>query len=197
MISYIKGEIVEKKQNKVILECNGIGYEIFVSNLTLTTVNEGATSLFTHLQVRDDGFTLFGFASTEERDMFNLLISVSGIGAKGAISILSAMKISELMVAIAGGDVKNLSKIKGLGKKTAERLVVELKDKVNPMGLDFLTDENYENTLNSSAMDEAILVLTSLGLTKNESMQLVKLNASPEKTAEEIVADVLRSMGAK
>lgn len=196
MISYLKGELIEKKDGRVIIETGGIGYEIFVSNNTLVELGDinQLCCVYTYLQVREDGLSLFGFATLEEREIFNLLISVSGIGPKGAIAILSGMKISDLIVCISSENVKALSSIKGLGKKTAERLVVELKDKVSPFG--FVKEVSEEEDVDVSAIDEAVLVLTSLGLTKNESLHLAKLNASGLKSAEDIVSAVLKNMGA-
>ena len=196
MLSYIKGELVEKKEGSIILECNGIGYHVFVSNNTLDVLgNVGQLcSIYTHLHVREDALTLFGFATTEEREMFEMLNDVNGIGVKMAITILSGMRISDLLIAIASEDLKALSRIKGLGKKTAERLVMELKDRVNPIGIIKMPEE-VEN-VDSSAVDEAVLALLSLGLTKNESMMLARQHASNNKSAEEIVSAALRSMGA-
>ncbi|MDD4816125.1 MAG: Holliday junction branch migration protein RuvA [Clostridia bacterium] len=195
MISFIKGEIAEKFDGKIIVENNGIGYEIFVSNNTLVSIGtEGETcKIFTYMQVREDAITLYGFSSLEEKNLFNLLTSISGIGSKVAIAILSGLKISEIIVAIASEDTASLSRIKGLGKKTAERIVLELKDKVSPAKV-FGNEIDFVCT-NSEAIDEAYQVLLSLGLTKNESMQLARANSAGKDTAEQIVAQVLKNMG--
>jgi Holliday junction DNA helicase RuvA len=193
MISFIKGQIVAKSENSIIVETSGIGYEIFVSNNTLVDVGEIDQDclIYTYLQVRDDGMNLFGFSSIEEKNMFNLLISVSGVGAKLAIGILSGMKLTELTSTIACQDCKILQTIKGLGKKTAERVILELKDKVNPA----LSVRNIPKTEEpSEAVIEAIQALLSLGLTKNESVKLAKENAKNNQTAEEIVKCALQSM---
>ena len=195
MINFIKGEIAEKLEGKIVLENNGIGYEIFVSNNTLVNVGlEGETcQIFTYMQVREDAITLYGFSSLEEKNLFNLLISISGIGAKVAISILSGLKITEIIVAIASEDTATLSRIKGLGKKTAERIVLELKDKVSPAGI-ASAESDFAST-NSQAIDEAYQVLLSLGLTKNEAMQLARSNSAGKDNAEQIIAQVLKNMG--
>lgn len=193
MISYIKGQIVAKQDGSVIIETNGIGYEIFVSNNTLVSLGEIGCSclIYTHMQMREDGITLYGFSSIEEKDLFNLLISVSGIGAKLAVSVLSGMKISDLIIAIAGEDTCALQSIKGLGKKTAERIVLELKEKVNPINY---LETNLTISSTYSAVEEAVQVLLSLGLTKYESVKLAKENFLENKTAEEIVKDALKNM---
>ena len=195
MINYIKGYIIEKKNDVVILECNNIAYEIFVSNNTFVTIGEigDLCQVYTYLQVKEDGFTLFGFASLEEKNLFNLLISISGIGAKGAINILSGMKLSELILSIASGDTIALSRIKGLGKKTAERVVLELQEKVSLTGMPVYAPNNsFDNT---ESIQEACEVLIALGINKTEALKLARANNEPDSTAEDIVGKVLRNMG--
>lgn len=195
MINYIKGYIVEKNQDVIVLECNNIAYELVVSNNTYVTIGElgELCQVFTYLQVKEDGFTLFGFATTEEKNMFNLLISVSGIGGKGAMNILSGMKLSELTVAIAGGDTIALSRIKGLGKKTAERVVLELQDKVSLTGIPIYQEQTA--SVNMDSIQEACEVLVALGINKTEALKLAKANCDVDSTAEDIVGKVLRNMG--
>ena len=138
-------------------------------------------------------FTLFGFASVDEKNLFNLLISISGIGAKGAINILSGMKLSELILSIASGDTIALSRIKGLGKKTAERVVLELQEKVSLTGMPvYLPDNALDNT---ESIQEACEVLIALGINKTEALKLARANNEPDSTAEDIVGKVLRNMG--
>lgn len=196
MIAFLKGEIAQKLDNKIFLEVNGIGYEIFVSSSTLTTIgNEGDNVLVhTYMHVKDDGVTLYGFSSTEEKGLFEQLISVSGVGPKGALAVLSSMKLSDLLVCISSGDSVAISRAKGLGKKTAERIVLELQNKVSPMGFAILSNDFVMNT-NTDAMDEAYSVLVSLGITKSEALSLVRKNSNGTESAEEIVSKVLRSMG--
>lgn len=195
MISYLKGGIAEKLDNKLIIECGNIGYEVYVSNNTYVSIgSEGEyCKIYTFMQVKEDGISLFGFSTTEERDMFNLLISVSGIGPKVALSILSGMKLSELMGAIASGDSVLLTRIKGLGKKTAERVVLELQDKVSPVGIS--VDINPTLITNNQSIDEACTVLISLGLNKNEAYKLARQYSFNNNTAEGIVQQVLKNMG--
>ena len=132
MIAYIKGKVIDEFDGGVVLENNGIGYEILCSSgliAELSSKKEGGA--YTYLQVREDGLSLFGFANKEEKRMFLKLVAISGIGPKMAMGILSGMKLSDLATAIATGDVKGLSKIKGLGKKTAERIILELRESIS------------------------------------------------------------------
>lgn len=133
MIAYIRGTLAEKNPGMAVVEAAGLGYEVFIPVSTydrLPRCGEEAKLLVWHL-VREDGETLFGFATPQERDMFQKLVQVSGVGPKIALAILSGSSIPELSLAIAGGNAKRISAIKGVGKKTAEKICVELKDKVN------------------------------------------------------------------
>ncbi len=194
MISFIVGTIEEKRENILVLECGGIGYELTISGTTYETlplIGE-RVKILTYLQVREDGISLFGFSTEDERELFNKLISVSGVGPKMAIGVLSGMKISDLLISIAREDTVALSKIKGLGKKTAERIVLELKDKISPIGF-VETEENI--TFDQTAIDDACEALISLGVPKNDALRLARANATETSTAEEIVANSLRNMG--
>lgn len=130
MLAYISGKILIKRENYLIIIANGLGYKVFVAPKLLTTLNEEA-ELYLYQQVKEDGTALFGFANLEELEFFELLLSVSGIGPKSALSILAAAQVDDLKAAIASGDVASLTTASGIGKKTAERLVVELKNKVD------------------------------------------------------------------
>lgn len=191
MISFLRGIIEEKTESSVIIDVNGVGYEVTVSNNTLASLPIGETArVLTYMAVREDGVFLFGFSSHEERDMFNKLITVSGIGPKVAISILSGMNLGDLMVAIVKQDLKMLSTIKGLGKKTAERLCVELKDKLDVLGMP--EQETLAVDYNEDAVQMATDTLISLGINKNEAYSLARANAGNNATAEEIISKALR-----
>ena len=195
MYSFIIGAIRYKQDNLLVLENNGIGYEINVSNYTLNNlpaVNEDV-KIYTYFQVSENGIGLYGFLTQEEKSMFLLLTSVSGVGPKAATSILSNISLNDLSVAIATGDIKVLSATKGIGKKTAERIVVELKDKVEYTGE--MLQQEQTMFLDTKAIDEAVLALISLGINKNEALSLARNNATENSTAEEIIAKVLRGMG--
>ena len=192
MINFIEGKVVDKQEDYVVIENNQIGYEIYVSSFTQNTLiyqNEMAR-LFTYMNVREDGITLYGFANKEEKDMFLKLISVSGIGPKMAMGILSNISIVDLTNAIFRQDIKMLCTVKGLGKKTAERLLVELKDKTLPSVV-----ESSNDNINMSYIDEATDALVSLGVGKNEAYRLARENAKECASVEEIITKVLRGMG--
>lgn len=192
MINFIEGKVVDKQEDYVVIENNQIGYEIYVSSFTQNTLiyqNEMAR-LFTYMHVREDGITLYGFATKEEKDMFLKLISVSGIGPKMAMGILSNISIVDLTNAIFRQDIKMLCTVKGLGKKTAERLLVELKDKTLPT-----TVVSSDDNVNMSYVDEATDALVSLGVGKNEAYRLARENAKECASVEEIITKVLRGMG--
>lgn len=193
MISYLQGKLEEKNENNIIIDVGGIGYEIFVSNNTLSQLpflNE-SVKVLTYMQVREDGVSLFGFASKEEKDIFLKLISISGIGPKNAISILSGYPLSDLVVAIVSGNTKMISKIKGLGAKTAERIVLELKDKLTLMP----DSNNQEMIKDLSIIDDATETLIALGIGKNEAYKLAKANFVEGNTVEDIITNVLKGMG--
>lgn len=195
MISFIIGTLEEKSENGVVINCNGMGYEIQTSTATLSTLplSGEECKIYTYLQVKEDGISLFGFTTVDERELFYKLISVSGVGPKMAITILSGMNISDLIVSILKEDTMALSRIKGLGKKTAERICLELKDKLTPVGGVLIEDKILE--LDENVLDDACEALISLGLSKNEALRLARQNANENSTAEEIIASVLRNMG--
>lgn len=195
MISFIIGTLEEKSENGVVINCNGMGYEIQTSTATLSTLplSGEECKIYTYLQVKEDGISLFGFTTVDERGLFYKLISVSGVGPKMAITILSGMNISDLIVSILKEDTTALSRIKGLGKKTAERICLELKDKLTPVGGVLIEDKILE--LDENVLDDACEALISLGLSKNEALRLARQNANENSTAEEIIASVLRNMG--
>ncbi len=192
MFAFLEGTVAYKQDGYVILNVNGVGYELFMSNYSVSAlppVNEIAR-VYTYLQVKEDGVALFGFSNMEEKELFLKLISVSGVGPKMAIGILSNISMQDLAKAIALNDVKILSTIKGVGKKTAERIAIELKDKVT-----FTMAESMpEQIIDSKAVDEAIIVLVSLGINKNDALRLAREYAREDSTAEDIVAKALRGM---
>ncbi len=196
MFSFVKGQIDDINGNNVVVDVGGVGYELLVSDYTLKEVCVGRTQkLYTFLQVKEDGVSLFGFSSKEEKNMFLLLTSVSGVGCKMAISILSGMDFNGIAAAIFNCDTKQLTKIKGLGKKTAERIVLELKEKVtvdiNYIGsgqqsMNFTQD--YGDNVLTNEQKAAISVLCSLGKSQVDAEKLVeaasKLGAS---SSEELI----------
>lgn len=190
MFNYISGTVAHIFGNTVVVDVHGIGYEILATTRTTNDLTVGQNAkLFTYLQVREDGVSLFGFATMEEKTMFLNLISVSGVGPKVAQSILSGMDSNSLAYAIYNGDTKLLTKIKGLGKKTAERLVLELKEKVmvDASQIETPIAKHLDSPL-TKEMHNAIAVLCSLGKSQQDAEKLVdaasKLGAT---TAEELI----------
>lgn len=191
MISFLVGTIEDKQENSLLLDVGGVGFEMSISSNTfsaLPMVGE-SVKVLTYMSVREDDISLYGFSSKEEKDLFIKLISVSGIGPKVAISILSGLTLNALSIAIANKDVKMLSKIKGLGAKTAERICVELKDKVSAFPL---IDGNQADDYDESAVQMATDTLIALGISKSEAYVLARSNAGDNASAEEIIAKSLR-----
>ena len=174
MIGRIQGRLLEKAPPMILLDCNGVGYEIQVSMLTFYDLPEIGTEikLLTHFIVREDAQLLFGFASTQERKLFRLLIKVNGIGAKVGLSILGGMTVHELMTAITNQEPDLLIKIPGIGKKTAERLVLELKDKFNADQIKLTSDK--EPTI----LDDIQNALIALGYSSKDVITVTKELAS-------------------
>lgn len=194
MFAFLTGIVEEKNNNLAVINCNGVGFELNVSDTTifeLPNVGELAT-IYTYMAVREDAINLFGFASKEEKSVFLKLINVSGIGGKMAIAILSAMPVSDLISTIVTENIKLLSSIKGLGKKTAERLIVELKNSFDDLQISMLGGGNA--TITSSAIEEAIDTLVAMGLSRFEATQVVKNVATADDNAEDIIKKSLKNM---
>ena len=190
MIAFLVGIIEEKREDSLTVDVNGIGFDLSISKSTFLSLPErGETvKILTHMTVREDDVSLYGFSTFEEKNLFLRLIEVSGVGPKLALSILSGMPLSDLIISIIKEDVRALSSIKGLGKKTAERLCLELKDSQNINEISMQKFEYDEDALNL-----AIETLISLGINKNEAYLLAKSNAGPNTSAEEIISKSLRS----
>lgn len=194
MINFIYGEIASKNENSVVLDHNGIGFEIFVSTSTLSLIGQigEMARVFTYMNVKEDELSLYGFLSIEEKNMFLKIINVSGIGPKMALQILSGLSLSDLAVAIKNEDIKLLSTIKGLGKKTAERLALELKDKIDLIG--FAVQDALVEDVNVDMVDEAMQALIALGINKNEAYRLAKLNAIGAESTEDIIRKTFQNL---
>lgn len=197
MIEYIKGEIVELQPALIIIECGGIGYAV---NISLTTYSafEGRrqVTIFIHEVIREDAHLLYGFANREERELFLLLTSVSGVGPNTARMILSSFKPGDLIDVIAAGDDATLTAVKGIGNKTAQRIVVDLKSKVRPVaGLDERRAAATQGTRTDTA-EEAIAALVMLGFQKNASQKAVEklLKAEPGMPVEQLVRSALKML---
>ncbi|PKM76741.1 MAG: Holliday junction branch migration protein RuvA [Firmicutes bacterium HGW-Firmicutes-15] len=192
MISFLRGVLVQCDQESIIVELSGIGYEVQIHNRTLASLPPvgNALLLHTYLQVLDNDFKLYGFISREELELFKILLGVSGIGARGALSILSAMKPADFYQAIVSSDEKRLLTVPGIGKKTAQRLVFELKDKVGKQqGLSLATSED------GNAMEEILEALEALGYQRSEIFPMImdmKAHNELDDRVEENIKKVLR-----
>lgn len=196
MIAFLRGRVAEAMPQCLVLDVNGVGYEVQVPLSTFDRINpiEGQeVTLKTHLHIRENAQVLYGFATDAERDIFRLLIErVSGIGPATAISILSGLNVSAFKAAVAGGDVQAIARAKGVGKKTAERIVLELKDKV---GLAATWEAQQQGTTSPAAAD-AELALVALGFKQVESRKALKelLKNNPAADTDELIRGALRLM---
>ncbi len=194
MFGYIKGTVAEITEGTVVLENGGIGYEIVCTAAAVARLSEEKEGVvYTYLQVKEDGISLFGFDTKEEKQMFLKLISVSGIGPKMGVTILAGMRIADLATAIATSDVKTLSKIKGLGKKTAERIILELRESVSKEELK--TSAKETSVPFASDDEDAVIALMGLGFTGMQARNAVlSAKGLGAKTIEEVIAFALRSL---
>ena len=181
MIAYLRGKVLTTTSETVILDVNGVGYEAYCTGAVFRKLTVGAVAeLYTYLQVKEDGITLFGFDTPKEKELFLKLITVSGVGPKMGISILATLSADDFAMAIATADVKRLSSVKGLGKKTAEKIILELHGKISAAEVlgaseDVFTSATEAPTAKLSALDEeAASALMGLGFTRAESVQAVK-----------------------
>lgn len=182
MIVHLNGKLVEKDITRVVVECGGVGYEASIPLSTFDRLPaEGAdVKLYTYHDVREDAEALYGFATVAEREVFKLVTTVSGVGPKIALSVLSGLTTGDLQLAISQGDVKRLASIKGIGKKTAERIVVDLKDKINP--IEALANSTASSSqAQSNVLRDAMLALSALGFSEEIARAKVQrvLEADP------------------
>ena len=195
MYSYIKGRLVEAREGAVVLENNGIGYEIGVSGNTLSDAAavgaDGEMKLYTYLYVREDTFALYGFSRYEEKTLFMRLIDISGVGPKLAMQVLGGYDLGTLTAAIATGDVKTLTKIKGLGKKTAELIVLNLREQAaSELGSE---GGAFAQTADNDISD-AVFALVSLGVSNTEAVRAVQAASKSVRGVENLVSAALRTL---
>jgi Holliday junction DNA helicase RuvA len=193
MITHLKGKLVEKNPTHVIIECAGVGYFVNISLNTFSNIkDQESISLFTHLQVREDSHTLFGFAEKSEREIFRLLLSVSGIGSSTARIMLSSLSPAQIRDAIANGDVATIQGIKGIGAKTAQRVILDLRDKILKV---YDIDEVSINS-NNTNKEEALSALEVLGFVRRQAEKAVDkvINQDPSLSAENIIKLALKNL---
>ncbi len=178
MYAYIKGEIVDITDDNLVLECNNIGYNIRIPlSVAQRLPGIGAdVKIYTYTSVREDAFNLFGFLSKDDLEIYKKLIAVNGIGPKGALSILSAMSADDLRFAILSGDAAAIAKAQGIGKKSAERIILELRDKVSMMSKSDLNSEvlTTGSSVDTGTKNEALEALVSLGYTPSDALRAVR-----------------------
>jgi Holliday junction DNA helicase RuvA len=193
MYSYIKGRVTEKETDRLTLENNGVGYEILASANTLSLLNKGDEALiYTYFQVKQDGIALLGFQNKDEKSAFLRLVTVTGIGPKNALAILNEINPYDLAFAIAKGDSVRLSKVKGIGKKTAARIVLELKEKID-LEDGVIVDKNDGATVGGEG-GEAATALQALGFSKSDALKAVQKAMATTEGTENIIMAALKSM---
>lgn len=195
MIYNLRGTLTYCDQNFLVVECGGVGFKCFT---TLTTLREiggvgNEVNVYTHLAVREDAMDLFGFATKEELESFRLLISVSGIGPKAAAAILSEMTPDRLAVCIASGDAKMLTKAQGVGKKTAERVVLELKDKMGAIGSSDVAAAAAAGAAEGTDSAEAVQALVALGYTQSDAAVVIG-RLDPSLSVDEMIRMGLKEL---
>ena len=193
MITQIIGRLVEKTPTQVVIDCNGVGYAVNISLYTFSQINDGENiKLYTHLQVREDSHTLFGFNTTIERSVFLLLISVSGIGSSTARMMLSSLEPLQIQRAIISDDLNTIKSVKGIGLKTAQRVLIELKDKM----LNLQVEGEIQNFGNNTIKDEALSALEVLGYTRKQSERILDsiIQNAPESSVEELIKEALNKL---
>jgi Holliday junction DNA helicase RuvA len=193
MITQVRGRLVEKNPTEVVVDCNGVGYLLHISLNTFSSLpaHENVV-LYTHLSIREDAHTLFGFINKTEREVFKLLISVSGVGPSIARTMLSSMTSEEIQQAIASENVSLIQSVKGIGLKTAQRVIVDLKDKI----LKIFDMDEVSLTASNTNKDEALSALEVLGFQRKQSNKIVAaiLKENPEATVEKIIKLSLKNL---
>ena len=193
MITQIKGRLVEKSPTELVIDCNGLGYLVNISLNTFSLLSDSENiSLYTHLQVKEDSHTLFGFYEKTERNLFRKLISVSGIGASTARTMLSSLNPEEIQRAILSENVSTIQSVKGIGLKTAQRVIIELRDKVSGINEDSDINANLAN----SKREESLSALEVLGYSRKQTSKVVDklISEISEISVEEIIKNALNKL---
>jgi Holliday junction DNA helicase RuvA len=193
MIAQIKGKLIDKTPTYVVIDCGGIGYEVKISLNTFSQIGEGEICLlYTHFVVREDAQLLYGFKETSERELFRLLISVSGVGSSTAMMILSSLSPSETKQAILNSDVNTLKSVKGIGAKSAERIIIDLRDKIAKVD----SGSTISLPINNTVKDEALSALVMLGFSKNPAEKALNkiIKEGDDFSVEELIKRALKSL---
>ena len=193
MISHLSGKLVSKSPTSLVVECTGIGYEVNISlNTYSRIIDSEQIKIYTHLQIREDSHSIFGFFDELERSVFRLLISVSGIGANTARTMLSSMPPNKVIESIQSDNVVAIQSIKGIGAKTAQRVIIDLKDKV----LNLIDDNDFNVSPNNTQREEALSALSVLGYPIKQTQRIVDslMNAEPDMPVERIIKNALNKL---
>ncbi len=193
MIAHLQGKLVEKTPTEVVIDCGGVGYHVHISLHTYSLLPQTENiRLFTYLQIKEDAHTLFGFVEKSEREIFKMLLSVSGIGAGIARTMLSSLEPKQIIQALAVGDLATIQSIKGIGGKTAQRAILDLKDKV----LKLYDLDEVSMTQNNTNKDEALSALEVLGFNKKLAEKAVEkiVRETPDATVESIIKQALKNL---
>ncbi len=199
MIAYLKGVVADVETDKIIIENNNIGYNVFVTGTLATNTGIGESiTLYTYLNVKEDAMNLFGFVTKDELKVFKILLGVSGVGPKGALGILSALSPDDLRIAVMSDDAKAISKAPGIGNKTAMKVIIELKDKLN---IEDIINKDADNRVANISnvydelINEAYQAMVALGYSQSEAMKAVKSAEINEKTtSQDIIKHALKSI---
>lgn len=197
MIEYLNGQIIELNPAHVVIDINGIGYFVHISINTYSSIHgQGKSKLHIHEHIREDTHALYGFYDIDERELFRNLISVSGVGTNTGILFLSSLSVPDLKMAILNGDVNKLKSVKGIGLKTAQRLIVELKDKLAKEPASSNVAGDIFGGLNNTVREEALSALITLGFVKKNAEKAVDkiLRSNPESSVEQLIKDALKQM---
>lgn len=194
MIAFIEGKVSEILENGIIISNNGIGYYVIMPSSDISSLNSGEEiKIHTHLQVSEDNLSLYGFLSKSSLDMFRLLLSVSGIGPRNAVAVLSAVSVDDLVFAIAGEDEKKLCSAPGIGPKTARRIILELKDKVDIN--ESLSSGSAQNVVSTGNKNDAVLALNALGYNNSDILRAMRdIEDDPDRTTEDWIKETLNRL---
>ena len=193
MITQITGRLVEKLPTHVVIDCQGVGYQVNISLLTFSQLGDDEKiKLYTHLQIKEDSHTLFGFFTTLERSVFRLLLSVSGIGTSTARTMLSSLEPQQIQRAIITEDLATIKSIKGIGLKTAQRVLIELKDKM----LNLFEGEEIQPFPNNTIKEEALSALEVLGYSRKQSEKVIDnaIQSAPDSSVEDLIKAALNKL---
>lgn len=193
MIHHLKGQLVEKHPTHIVIDCNGVGYLVNISLHTFSQLpNAEAISLYTHLQVKEDSHTLYGFAEKNEREIFRMLISVSGIGTSTARTMLSSLEPAQVKQAIATADVATIQSVKGIGAKTAQRVIIDLKDKI----LKVAEGDEVFVPQGNTVKEEALSALETLGFVRKQAEKVIDkiLKETTSPTVESLIKSALKNL---